>query len=125
MHRQIQVEVVVMEHVGARPEHRREMLAGARVRLVQKRGFLSVRLLPLARDHDLAPVGEPEAGDVDRIAERMFRQLRARDIVDRAAAIGAECVEPDDPLAEPRLRDRLHDLARAKPRSRGSSNNLS
>ena len=80
------------------------------VRLVQKRGFLGVRLLPVARDDDLAPVGEPEAGDVDRIAERMFRQLRACDIVDRAAAIGAEHVEPDDPLAEPRLRDRLHDL---------------
>ena len=36
----------------------------------------------------------------------MFRQLRARDIVDRAAAVGAECLEPDDSLAEPRLRDR-------------------
>ena len=109
VHRQIQMEVVVMEHIRPGPQHGREMPAGAGVRLVQERPFLRVRLLPVAHDDDLAPVGEPEAGHVDRIAEGVLGELRARHVVDRAAGIGAEHVEFGYRDAEPRLRRRLHE----------------
>ena len=75
-----------------------------------------VGLLPVVHDDDLAPVGELEAGDVDRVAERMFGKLRAGHIVDAAAAIGAEHVEPDD-----RLRRNAPGRRAARPASSQSS----
>ena len=110
VHRQIEMEMVVMEHVGAGAEHRGEVLAGAGVNLVQERRLLTVGLLPVANDADLAPVRELEAGDIDGVAERVFRQSRAWNVVDAAAAIGAEGLQADDVGAEARLGARLHDL---------------
>ena len=37
-----------------------------------------VAMRPIAHDRDLAPVGEHETADVERIAEGMFRERRAR-----------------------------------------------
>ena len=107
---QIQMDVVVVEHVRARREHGREIPAGARVRLMQEGALLAVRLLPVVDEVDFPPVGQREAGDIDRVAEGMFGQPRARDVVDGAATIGAEHVDGRDPLPEAGLSVRLDDV---------------
>ena len=55
-------------------------------------------------DRDFATVLQAEAADVDRIAEGMFGEPRARIAVDAAATIGAEGLDFDDALVEARLR---------------------
>ena len=57
-----------------------------------------------------APVRQGESRHVDGIAESVFGKLRAADVVDRAAAIGAEDVECRHLLAEAGLRVRLNDV---------------
>ncbi len=104
------MDVVVVEDVRAWAQHGGEILAGAGVRLVQKGGLLSVGPLPVAHICERPPVGEREAGHVDRIAEGVFGETRALDVVDRAAAVGAEHVDGRDPLAEAGLGVRLNDV---------------
>ena len=123
VHREIEMEMIVVVDVGARPEHGREMLAGAGMDLVQERRLLAAGLLPILDDADAAPVRKFEAGDVDRIAEGVFGKLRARNIVDAPAAIGAEGVQPDDGLAEARLGARLDDFREPRSPMPESSNN--
>jgi hypothetical protein len=53
------MEMVVVEHVGARPEHGAEMAACAYEHLAQE--LLLLRLpAPAAQDRDLAPVRQDE-----------------------------------------------------------------
>ena len=40
MHRQVEMEMIVMKHIGARPQHGGEMLAGAGMDFMQEGGFL-------------------------------------------------------------------------------------
>ena len=107
---QVQMDMVVVEHVRARSEHGVEILAGARVRLMQEGALLAVRLLPVVHEIDLAPVGEREARDVDRVAEGVLGKLRAGDIVDSPAAVRAEHVDGLDLLPETGLSVRLDDV---------------
>src|ERR1700722_17888641 len=74
---EIEMDVVVVEHVRTGTQDGGEILAGARVDLVHERGFLGVGLLPVVDEVDLPAVGEREAGDVDGIAEGVLRQPRA------------------------------------------------
>ena len=45
--------------------------------LVQEGGFLAVNRLPVVNEVDAPAIGEGEAGDVDRVAEGVFRKPRA------------------------------------------------
>ena len=114
---EVEMDVVVVEHVRARPQDGGEIPAGPCVRLVEERGLLAVALLPVVDEIDRPPVGQGEARDVDRVAEGMLGELRAGDIVDGAATIGAEYVDGRDPLAETGLRVGLDDVV--EPRLQG------
>ena len=104
------MDVVVVEHVRARPEHGGEILAGAGVRLVQEGRLLGAFGVFQSRTKSMLPaVGEGEARHVDRIAEGVLGEPRAGHVVDRPAAIGAEHVDGRDLLAEAGLRVRLDD----------------
>ena len=104
------MDVIVVEHVCARSEHGVEILAGARVRLMQEGALLAVCLLPVVHEIDLSPVGEREACDVDRVAEGVFGKLRAGDIVDSPAAVSPEHVDGGDLLPETGLSVWLNDV---------------
>ena len=104
------MDMVVMEHIRARSQHGGEVLAGARVRLMQEGALLAVRLLPVVHEIDLAPVGEREARDVDRVAEGVLGKLSAGDIVDSPAAVRAEHVDGRNLLPETGLSVRLDDV---------------
>ena len=110
MHRQIEMKMIVMKHVGAGAQYRGEMLARPGMGFMKEGRFLRIRLFPVLDDDDAAAVRQFEAGNVDRIAERMFGKLRAGDIVDAAATIGAERRQSDHRLAKMGLRGRLHHL---------------
>ena len=107
---EIEVDVIVVEDVRARPEHRGEVSAGPRMRLVQERGLLRAGLFPIAHEFDRAPVGQGESCDVDGVAEGVFGEPLAGHVVDRPAAVGAEHVERRHSLAEARLCVRLDDV---------------
>ena len=98
--------MIVMEDVRARSEHRGEILAGSRMRLMQERSLLLPWILPVAHKLDRAPVGQRETRDVDGIAEGVLGEPFARHVVDRAAAVGSEHVERRDLLAEAGLERR-------------------
>ena len=102
--------MIVVEHVGARAEHGREVPAGPRMDLMQERRLLRAGVSPVAHEFDLAPVGQRESGDVDGVAEGVFGEALAGHVVDRAAAVGPEHVERRDLLAEPGLCVRLDDV---------------
>ncbi len=98
---------------GTRPppaKHGRKILAGAGMRLVQEGALLAIWPLPVAHEVDVAPVGEGEAGDIDGVAEGVLRELGARHIVDRPAAIGAEDFDGCDLLSEARFGVGLDDV---------------
>ena len=116
---QIQMDVVVVEDVRARRQDGREIPAGAGVRLMQERGLLAVRLLPVVDEINRSSVGEREAGDVDRVAEGMLGELGAFDIVDRPASCRRRTRQVDDPLAEPRLRDPARTISSSQASSAG------
>ena len=120
---EIQMDMVVMEHIRARSQHSGEILAGAGVSLMQEGALLAVRLLPVVHEIDLAPVGEREARDVDGVAEGVLGKLRAGDIVDSPAAIRAEHVDGRDLLPETGLSVRLDDVVEPSFHAPGSSDN--
>ena len=107
---QIQMDVIVVEHVCAWREDGREIPACARLRVMQEGALLAVRLLPVVDEVDFPPVGQCETGDIDRVAEGVFGEPRARDVVDGAATVGAEHVDGRDPLPESGLSVRLDDV---------------
>ena len=111
---EIEMDMVVVEDIGARPQDGGEILAGARVRLVQEGGFLAVGCLPVVDEIDLPAVGKGEAGHVDGVAEGMLGQASARYVVDAPAAIRAKHIDGRDPLPEAGLGVGLDD--RVEPR---------
>ena len=62
------MEVIVVEDVGAGPEHGREALAGGGVNLAQKAALL-IGALPAVLDRHFATAREPEGSDIERVAE--------------------------------------------------------
>jgi len=83
---QIHVDVVIVIHVGAGREYGREFFAGGKLHVVQK-SLLLRRPVPAVLHGDLMPVGEHEFGDVEGIAERVFRDVGVRIAVHTAARI--------------------------------------
>src|SRR4051812_38950836 len=74
--RQIEMEMIVVEHVGAWAEHGVEVAACADKNLTQELLFLR-RAPPAPHDRHLASVGEAEGHDIDRVAEGVLGQPRA------------------------------------------------
>ena len=105
---EVEMEMVVVEGVGARAEHGREVVAGADEDLAQEL-LLLLGAAPALHDRDLAAVGEAEGHHVERIAEGVLRQPRAAPAVARAAGIGAGS-HLDDRGAEIERGRRLHHL---------------
>ena len=106
---EIEMEVVVVEHVGAWPEHRRE-IAGRRRRgpragtpIPGCRIFFQSRTIEISR-----PSASLKPETSIALPNACSESFPNASIVDRAAAIGAEHFEFDDRSAEPGLRDRLH-----------------
>src|SRR6476646_3795440 len=66
---QIEVEVVRVIGVAARTEHGVELCTGSGEGSCQESPFRRSTPPPIPHHADLAPVGEPEGGDVERIAE--------------------------------------------------------
>src|SRR5260370_12777761 len=93
---EIEMDVIVVEDVCARPEDGGEILTGAGMDLVQKGGFLSVSHLPVAYEFDQPPVSQRKTCNVDRVSESVFGKASAGNIVDRAATIGAKHVDGGD-----------------------------
>ena len=123
VHREIDMDVIVVERVRSRREHGREMLAGAGLHVAQERLRLLVAARPVAHDRDRAAVRQNEAADVERIAEGMFGQRRAHLVVHAAAGIGAHRVDlrdigPEARRAPPAAR---HRQARRRVRRSSSS----
>ncbi len=106
---EVHVEMIVVEHVGARTEHRPVDLAGADEDLAQEGLFLR-RAVPAMAHRNLAPVGGAEGEDVERVAEGVLRAARgARTVVHGPARIGAG-LHLDHLRAEHAHRGRLHHL---------------
>lgn len=111
MHREIEMNVIVMKNIRSRREDSGEARAGAGLDAYEKgaRGIVAAR--PIALNGDHASVGEMEAANINGIAEGMFGNLRAILIVHAATGISPHAVDPGDRNAEGRLGERLHDLA--------------
>src|SRR5687768_6023189 len=107
----VEMKMVAVEGVGIRPEHDSEAPAGGGVDVAKEAAHVLVAAVPAGQDRDPAPVGEDERADVDGIGPAMLAEAGAGAAVDRAAAVGAEALDPDDPAAEPGVRRRLHRLA--------------
>jgi hypothetical protein len=68
---QIDVDVIVMIGVRAGREHCRELLAGGGLDVAQE-ALLFRQTMPAVLHRDMAPIGEREARDVERIAKGVF-----------------------------------------------------
>src|SRR5579864_2415806 len=101
--------VVEMSAVAARRQHHREITAGAPRQMMQEVA-LGARRPPIALDADFGPVGQAEARDIDRQAERMLAET-ARMVAGAAAGIGAEMVDAVDIPPEIVDRDTLQHAA--------------
>ena len=88
MHRQIDMNVIVVKRIGARREHGRKMLAGTAVNIHQESAGLKIAARPVAHDRNLASVRQHEAADVQRVAKGMLRQRRVALIVHAATGVG-------------------------------------
>src|SRR6478672_9103023 len=105
---QVDMDVVVVEAVAARAEHRVKLFAGSGENLLQERSFPS-RATPPGVDHDdVLAVRQAKAGDVQRIAEGMLRDLPEIVAVAAAAAIGGDLLDLDHAAAEVASGRRLH-----------------
>ena len=84
---QIDMDVIVMVAVATRSEHGIEFSAGPGEHGLQER-LLARRAIPPPPVHaDLLAAGEAEPGDVERIAERVLRNVSVPIAVAAAAAI--------------------------------------
>ena len=104
---QVDVDVVVVELVGARRQHRGELVAGRALDVAQE-ALLLRRAAPAVLDGDAVAVGEHEGRDVERVAEGVLGDRRTRLPVHAAAGIGRDLLDLDDRLAEPLQRRGLH-----------------
>ena len=62
-----------MEEIIARPENRGEIAAGAIVDIAQEGLRGRIAEVPVVRDHELAPILENKAGDIDGITKGVLR----------------------------------------------------
>ena len=81
---QVDMDVVVVETVRARRQHGGEALAGGALHVAQE-SLLFRCAAPAILDRDASAVGERERGDVERVAEGMLGDARARIAVHAAA----------------------------------------
>ncbi len=88
VHRQIDMNVIVVKGIGARRENGREMLAGSPVNIHQEGAGGEIAAHPVAHDRYLASVRQHEAADVERVAKGVLRQRRAALIVHAATGVG-------------------------------------
>src|SRR5262245_29983000 len=86
---QIDVDVIVVMDVRARREHGGELIAGGGLHVAQE-ALLLRQAAPAVLHRDPASVGEREGGDVERIAEGVLGDARARIAVHAAAGIGGD-----------------------------------
>ena len=103
------MDVIVVIDVGARRQHGVELLAGRALHVAQK-ALLFRHALPAVLHRDAPAVGEREGGDVERVAEGVLGNMRARIAVHAAAGIGGDLLDLDHARAEPALRRRLHGI---------------
>ena len=89
MQGKIDMDMVVMENIGARAEHRRECGAGTGMDVLQKSSCLVIATRPVAHDRNLPPICQAKTANVEGIAKRPFGQPRAPLVVHAPAAIGA------------------------------------
>ena len=104
---QVDMEMVVVEAVGARRQHGVELVAGRALHVAQE-ALLFRRAAPAILHGDPAPIGERERSDIERIAEGMFGDARAGLTVHAAAGIGRDLLDLGHRLTKPALRRRLH-----------------
>src|SRR5262249_30742257 len=95
---QVDVDVVIVVGVGAWRQYRGELIARRALHVAQE-GLLLRQTMPAALDGDLAAVGQRKGGNVERIAERVLRNARARIAVHAAAGIGRDLANLDHWLA--------------------------
>jgi hypothetical protein len=74
--RHVEMEVVAVEPVRIRAQHRAEGPAGRAVRRAQDASFAP--RAPVVEHGQFAAIGQTDPRDVDRVAERMFAEPRAR-----------------------------------------------
>src|SRR5215468_4004255 len=84
---QIDMDMIVMIDVRTWRQHRGELIAGRRLHVAQKPLLLG-QTVPSILDSDLASVSKRERSDVERIAEGMLGNARARIAVHAATGIG-------------------------------------
>src|ERR1700745_2038503 len=84
---QIDVDMIVMIDVRTWRQHGGELIAGRALHVAQK-SLLLRQTVPAILDADLASVSKRERGDVERIAEGMLGNARARVAVHAATGIG-------------------------------------
>src|SRR5262249_58410067 len=83
---QIDMDMIGVMRVGARRQHRVEHLAGAALDVTQK-SLLCRQAAPAVLYGNAPPVGEREGGDIERITEGMFGNVRMRIAVHAAARV--------------------------------------
>ncbi len=106
---QIDVNMIVVIDVGARRQHGGELPAGGRLHVAQK-ALLFRHALPAVLHRNAPSVGERESGDIQRVAEGVFGNMRVGVAVHAAAGIGGDLLDLDDARAEPAHRGGLHGI---------------
>ena len=107
---EIEVDVIVVEHVRARAEHGGEIPAGARMGLVQEGRLLRAGVFQSRTNSIVRPSASVNPATSTALPKACSERRCAGHVVDRAAAVGAEHVERRDLLAEAGLRVRLDDV---------------
>src|SRR5215475_13542963 len=100
---QIDVDVIVVIDVRARRQDGIELAARAGLHVAQKT-LLFRQAMPAILYGDAAPVREREGCDIERIAERMLRNMRVRIAVHAPAGVGRDLLDLHDARSEPALR---------------------
>ena len=108
---QIDVDVIVVIDVGARRQHGVELLTGGGLDVAQK-SLLFGHALPAVLHRDDAPVRQRKGRDIQRIAEGVLGNMRARIAVHAAAGIGGDLLDLGHAGAEPAHRGGLHGIGK-------------
>lgn len=107
-HQQVHVEVVGVMAVGAWAEHGVKLFAGPGECLPQKGPFPRGAPTPAVEHGDHVPVREPEGGNIERVAEGVFRQWSTAAAIAATAAIGGHLLYLNDLLPELAIGRLLH-----------------
>ena len=106
------IDVEMIAVIGrARSKHGREALAGGRLDLAQEPPRLGIAT-PTGLHRDLAAVLEEETRDVEGIAERVFGEARAMNVVAAPAVVVGDLPDRRDRHAIPGDCRRLHRFAK-------------